>query len=161
MGGSAQYVDERWKWRAATLYMVLLRSRDSDSEKSQQWLWKIVVRRNSLNGQLIQCTWSTTLCGQRSECIWTHGQQQIARLSGQGPRMRAISVLVCVVTQPWPTLCNPTDCSPRGSSVHEILQARILQWVAIPFSRGSSLNIYIYIVMRTLFWLTGRDPQAG
>ena len=36
------------------------------------------------------------------------------------------------------TLCNPMDCSPPGSSVHGILQARILEWVAIPFSRGSS-----------------------
>ena len=36
------------------------------------------------------------------------------------------------------TLCNPTDCSPPGSSVHWILQTRILEWVAIPFSRGSS-----------------------
>ena len=37
-----------------------------------------------------------------------------------------------------PTLCNPTDCSPPGSSVYGISQARILEWVAIPFSRGSS-----------------------
>ena len=36
------------------------------------------------------------------------------------------------------TLCVPMDCSPPGSSVHGILQARILEWVAIPFSRGSS-----------------------
>ena len=36
------------------------------------------------------------------------------------------------------TLCNPTDCSPPGSSVHGILQARILEWVAISFSRESS-----------------------
>ena len=35
------------------------------------------------------------------------------------------------------TLCDPTDCSPRGSSVHEILPARILEWVAISFTRGS------------------------
>ena len=34
--------------------------------------------------------------------------------------------------------CNPMDCSPPGSSVHGISQARILEWVAIPFSRGSS-----------------------
>ena len=33
------------------------------------------------------------------------------------------------------TLCNPMDCSPPSSSVHGILQARILEWVAIPFSR--------------------------
>ena len=37
-----------------------------------------------------------------------------------------------------PTLCNPTDCSLPGSSVHGILQAGILEWVAMPFSRGSS-----------------------
>ena len=43
-----------------------------------------------------------------------------------------------LVTQSCPTLCDPIDCSPTGSSVHEILQARILEWVAIPFSRGSS-----------------------
>ena len=36
------------------------------------------------------------------------------------------------------TLCDPMDCSPPGSSVHGILQARILEGVAIPFSRGSS-----------------------
>ena len=40
--------------------------------------------------------------------------------------------------QSCPTLCNPMDCSPPGSSVHGILQARILEWIAIPFSRGSS-----------------------
>ena len=36
------------------------------------------------------------------------------------------------------TLCDPRDCSPPGSFVHGILQARILEWVAISFSRGSS-----------------------
>ena len=46
--------------------------------------------------------------------------------------------LKVLVTQSWPTLCNPMECSPPGSSVHGILQARILEWVAIPFSRGSS-----------------------
>ena len=43
-----------------------------------------------------------------------------------------------VVAQSCPALCNPTDYSPPDSSVHEILQARILEWVAIPFSRGAS-----------------------
>ena len=35
-------------------------------------------------------------------------------------------------------LCDPMDCSPPGSSVYDILQARILEWVAISFSRGLS-----------------------
>ena len=42
------------------------------------------------------------------------------------------------VTQSCPTLCNPMDCSPPGSSVHGIFQARVLEWGAIAFSRGSS-----------------------
>ena len=43
-----------------------------------------------------------------------------------------------LVTQSSPTLCDPLDYSPPGSSVHGILQARILEWVAISFSKGSS-----------------------
>ena len=42
------------------------------------------------------------------------------------------------VTQSCPTLCDPMDCSLPGSSIHGIFQARILEWVAISFSRGSS-----------------------
>ena len=42
------------------------------------------------------------------------------------------------VTQSCPTLCDPMDCSLPGSSVHRIFQARVLEWVAISFSRGSS-----------------------
>ena len=51
-----------------------------------------------------------------------------------------VCVCVCVlVTQSCLTLCNPMGCSPvpPGSSVHGILQARILEWAAIPFARGS------------------------
>ena len=43
-----------------------------------------------------------------------------------------------LVAQSYPTLCDPMDCSPRGSSVLGISQARILEWVTISFSRGSS-----------------------
>ena len=41
-------------------------------------------------------------------------------------------------TQSCLTLCNPIGCSLPGSSVHRIFQARILEWVAISFSRGAS-----------------------
>ena len=43
----------------------------------------------------------------------------------------------CLVAQSCP-LCDPVDCSPPGSSVHGILQARTLEWVAMPSYRGSS-----------------------
>ena len=46
--------------------------------------------------------------------------------------------LLVTVCQSCPTLCDPMDCSQPGSSVHGILQARTLEWVAISCSRGSS-----------------------
>ena len=62
---------------------------------------------------------------------WTKGRREV-RLFG------AWCALSCsVIAQSCPTLCDPIDCSPPGSSVHGILQARILEWVAIPISRGS------------------------
>ena len=42
------------------------------------------------------------------------------------------------ILQSCPTLCDPMDCSLSGSSVHGIFQARVLEWIAISFSRGSS-----------------------
>ena len=51
--------------------------------------------------------------------------------------LMCVCVCVCVCTQSCLTLCNRMDCSPPGSCVHGISQARILQWGAIPFSRGS------------------------
>ena len=45
---------------------------------------------------------------------------------------------LCLVAQSCLTLGNPMDCSPPGSSIHGILQARTLEWVVISFSRGSS-----------------------
>ena len=48
------------------------------------------------------------------------------------------SIKCCLVTKSCPNLCDPMDCSLPGSSVQGILQARILEWVAISFSRGSS-----------------------
>ena len=56
-----------------------------------------------------------------------------------GEEAYPMCVHVCVlVTQSCLTLCDSMDCSLPGSSVHGIFQARILEWVAISFSRGSS-----------------------
>ena len=62
-----------------------------------------------------------------------------AKLEGEDENVPQ-SKLTCgvLVAHSCLILCDPMDCSPPGSSVHGILQARILEWVAMPFSRGSS-----------------------
>ena len=53
--------------------------------------------------------------------------------------MTSLMKVKLLVAQSCLTLCDPMDCSLAGFSVHGILQATILEWVASPFSRGSSL----------------------
>ena len=71
-----------------------------------------------------------------------------------------VSEWVIEAAQLCPTLCDPMDCSPPGSSVHGILQARILEWVTIPFSRGSSWPRYrtwvSYIAGRFFYHLSSQ-----
>ena len=62
-------------------------------------------------------------------------------------------------------LCDPMDCSPPGSSVHGILQARILEWVAKPSSRGSSqpgdqTHISISSALASEFFTTNTTWEA-
>ena len=63
------------------------------------------------------------------------GQEASSPSASVSSTVKEVKVLV---VQSCLTLCEPVDCSPPGSSVHGILQARILEWVAMPSSRGSS-----------------------
>ena len=92
-------------------------------------------------------TWSffklliyASTCGFKTEFVyWLFYLVSVPRNAGNyfdtHLYIRKVKVLV---TQSCPTLCDPMDCSLPGSSVHGFLQARILEWVAIPFSRESS-----------------------
>ena len=55
-----------------------------------------------------------------------------------------------LVTQSCATLCDPVDCSPLGSSVHGILQARILEWVAISFSKLTLKKVKNHLVLHSV-----------
>ena len=77
--------------------------------------------------------------------------QKVKNLPAMQKTQLCVCVCVCVcartracvlVTQSCLILCNPINCSPPGSSVHGILQARILEWVAIP---SSSMCIHIHV----------------
>ena len=78
----------------------------------------------------------------RSLCIATKSSShslQLEEAQAKAMNTQCCQNLLCVlVAQLCPTLWKPTECSPQGSSVHGILQARILEWIAIPFSRGFS-----------------------
>ena len=69
------------------------------------------------------------ICPQIWSCNWRFIPEGWHILEHEGERE---------VAQSCPTLSDPTDCSPPGSSVHGIFQAIVLEWIAISFSRGSS-----------------------
>ena len=73
------------------------------------------------------------------ECSWA----QVPQLGSpcattKGSLMPLTNKICCLVTKLCLTLCGPMDCSPPGSFVYGIFQARILEWVAISSSKGSS-----------------------
>ena len=72
--------------------------------------------------------------------LWDGTESDTTEATQQQQQLTTANVFDSEVkaAQSCPTLCDPMDCSLPGPSVHEILQTRILEWVAIPFSRGSS-----------------------
>ena len=71
-----------------------------------------------------------------------------------------------LIAQSCPILCKPMDYNLSGSSVHEILQARIRKWVAIPFSSGSSWPrewTQVSCITSRIFtvWVTREDPKEN
>ena len=65
-------------------------------------------------------------------------QRRVDLKFGEFPNVYTGICRCCVVAKLCPTLCNPMDCSPPGSSIHGISQARIIEWIAISFPRESS-----------------------
>ena len=65
-------------------------------------------------------------------------QMVFSALHIRWPKYWSFSFNISPSNQPCPTLCDHMNCSPPGSSVHGIPQARIVEWVAISFSRESS-----------------------
>ena len=109
-------------------------------------LHSLTWRTDSLEKTLMLRNWRQKEKGlaedemfRQHHCLSGHELEQILEdsggqksLSGYCPYMHA------KLHQSYPTLCDPVDCSPPGSSVHGILQARILEWVTMPSSGRSS-----------------------
>ena len=80
------------------------------------------------------------------------------------PGKSLLNSSIVLLPQSCLNLCDPIDCSPPGSSVHGILQARILEWIAILFFRGSSwprdrTQISLTVGRRFTIWAT-REVQG-
>ena len=72
------------------------------------------------------------------KCHFTKLLNLISIFMVWGQNRVEIKYSTCLIAQSCPILCDPMDCSPPGSSVHGILQARILEWAAMPSFQGSS-----------------------
>ena len=96
-------------------------------------LWSM-IKCNKMKCDFIY--WAIIMCPAMFSVLWIQNWVSQARV----PFSRRLSSSVCVVScfKSCPSLCDPMDSSQPGSSVHGILQARILEWVAMPSSRRSS-----------------------
>ena len=124
-----------------------------------------MTRQNLSKLYRIQTQMSASCCI-RGKCVFTmqrgpasHSRTGMSQSCTHYPSHAKLRLLQEVtesqseVAQSCWTLCYLVDCSPPGSSVHGIFQARILEWVAISFSRGS-LNAPFSFFLRQLFSIT-------
>ena len=82
--------------------------------------------------------------GKEIQVIFKVGSLGDRKRSAVGPKILSLiggsfhCTVLCFLMQSCLTVCDPVVCSPPGSSVHEVLQAGILEWIATPSFRGSS-----------------------
>ena len=102
-----------------------------------------------------------------SQCLWIGECNSLdVKSSFRSRQTSEMSVLLvadlgrwmCSVAQSCPTLCDPKNCSPPGSSVHVISQARILEWAAFPSFRGSSRLRSNLCLLYLLHWQVDSLP---
>ena len=115
------------------LYCYLLQKNAMLSQKQSEMLssWKTGYLKKKIK---LVFDWDRRKLGDKPTSL----SLQIFLWGGFWSSQRMIHSLSCAWSLSYVQLCNPMDCGPPGSSVHGILQARILEWVAMPSSRGSS-----------------------
>ena len=133
-----------WRDRICRTWWLIRYVVDDVKRMCQRWLLGIWFRKQDEWGMLFFETRNRkegTVSGKMPWPYWvsvTWTGDAYMKWAGVTWILRGVRNSESEVTQLCPTLCNPMDCSIPGSSVHGILQARVLEWVAISFSRGSS-----------------------
>ena len=137
----------RWQGRCWSRCCSLIRTEGAEEVGTSRWRcwWKVALR-----GQLLAAFLrDPSTCLMEAPEVW--GERERSKMEWELVGKLRVHLVKYIgnphmsssdggglVTQSCLTLCSPVDCSPPGSSVHGILQARRLEWVAYPFSKGSS-----------------------
>ena len=135
------YVESKKKWFKWTYLQNRKRLTDLENELMAAQGEEIVKEFGSFRDTLIYSKWITNkdlllvINGTQLNVIRQPGWEK--GLGDNEYMYVYVWVPVCVYSQSCLTACNPMDYCPPGSSVHRIFQARILEWVATPFSRVS------------------------
>ena len=106
-------------------------------------MWKVMPSDFEFTAEIIQHREKQKSCDEEPANKWKifrkiKNSLNLWQESKSGKTIKVKKEGESEVTQSCPTLCDPVDCDLPGSSGHGILQASILEWVAISFSRGSS-----------------------
>ena len=122
-------------------------------------------RLQSMGSQRVGHDWATSLIHIYISEIRIHLTTDVSGFSSFSPlelHFKMVHFITCLVAKLYLTHHDPMDCSPPGSSVREISQARVLKWVAISFSRGSSWpsdqTSVSYLVGSLYLWTTWEAP---
>ena len=129
-------------------WMALVPDRSSNRWPHQRHLDGNIIAFTTLLGEVIKGTFIHFMKGffffacwhQNARIIWAKQVYALVKKPAAFALLQQNTVCVCVcsVSLSCPTLCHSMDCSPPASLVHGILQTRILEWVAISYSRRSS-----------------------
>ena len=106
------------------------------SQTSKSGIWGPAITSTSQNRDKIHCmeTFPLTHGYYKDNLSWRNTWDSTD--AGENTSWNSLN-LRCRHAQSWLTRCGPMDCSPPGSSVNQIFQARMLEWIAFSFSRGS------------------------